>query len=343
MANDGVAGLSEKLIRCAYRVLLGREHESDSVVSDIERRTGGDPEAILATFVRAPEFQARHTNSPGGDFARIIHEGFIAQRGPVDTDVPPAVLEAMFARIRQQWKELGENEPHWSVFTDEMFRRGSFSQNAERFYSSGKDHAAMVDYIPARNGVAPRMGRCLELGCGVGRITRFLSERFDEVMAVDISPGNLTICENYLTENGVTNVRFRLLESPRDLSKMEMFDFFFSVIVLQHNPPPVQKYLLEQIMAHISLGGCALCQLPTFHAGYWFDSQEYLRSPSPPNMEMHVLPMVTVLSVLRRYGLAVKEVVMDGFTGMYGSHTFFAQKAAYSPCGNIGGTGCPEE
>ncbi len=42
-----------------------------------------------------------------------------------------------------------------------------------------------------RLGADPRGGRCVELGCGPGRMTGALAERFDEVLALDVSPAML--------------------------------------------------------------------------------------------------------------------------------------------------------
>ena len=42
-----------------------------------------------------------------------------------------------------------------------------------------------------RLGADPRGGRCVEVGCGPGRMTGALAERFDEVVALDVSPAML--------------------------------------------------------------------------------------------------------------------------------------------------------
>src|SRR6478735_10371022 len=42
-----------------------------------------------------------------------------------------------------------------------------------------------------RLGADPRGGVCVEVGCGPGRMTGALAERFDRVLALDVSPAML--------------------------------------------------------------------------------------------------------------------------------------------------------
>jgi hypothetical protein len=156
-------------------------------------------------------------------------------------------------------------------------------------------------------------------------VTRHLAERFDRVVAVEVSRPSLEISERILAEAGVTNVEFVLLESPDDVGKLPEHDFFFSTIVFQHNPPPIQKYVLDCVLAKIHPGGAVLAQIPTHTPDYAFSVANYLRSDAS-GMEMHCLPMPVVFALLARHGLMPREVLMDHWTGLYGSHTFFAVK-----------------
>src|SRR3989442_10706589 len=44
-----------------------------------------------------------------------------------------------------------------------------------------------------RLGADPRGRTCVEVGCGPGRMTRHLAQRFDRVVAVDVSPAMLRL------------------------------------------------------------------------------------------------------------------------------------------------------
>jgi hypothetical protein len=41
----------------------------------------------------------------------------------------------------------------------------------------------------------------------------------------------------------------------RQLAQIGGFDFFYSVIVLQHNPPPVIVHMLKTVFAQLNPGG----------------------------------------------------------------------------------------
>ena len=96
--------------------------------------------------------------------------------------------------------------------------------------------------------------------------------------------------------------------------------------MLQHNPPPVQKFILESAFYALRRYGCAIFQIPTFRKNYGFSIKTYLQSEAPV-MEMHALPMNVVFSIFDQCSLSCKEVVIDDATGDYGSYTFVAQKS----------------
>jgi 2-polyprenyl-3-methyl-5-hydroxy-6-metoxy-1,4-benzoquinol methylase len=312
--------MNEDLVRAAFRVLLGREPENPHVIAEITKDTDGDAERILASFSNSIEFKTRYLG-----FLDVISDGYAFPRRAVDTEVSQDVLEKIFMRIKEQWTKLGNSEPFYSVLTNNKFKSQNFQTNLNEFYESGRSICAMVDYFAARNGVTLTRGACIELGSGVGRVTRHLADRFDEVIAVDISEGNLRECRSYMQREGVKNVNYYLLTSPRDIENLPAASFFYSIIVLQHNPPPIQRYFLDIILSKLQRSACCLFQTPTNGINYGFDANCYLQS-EVPEMEVHCLPMHVIFSLFEKHGLTVKEVAMDSFTGAYGSHTFFAQK-----------------
>ena len=91
----------------------------------------------------------------------------------------------------------------------------------------------------------------------------------------------------------------------------------------------MQKFALKTILKKVNPGGIAYFQIPTHIPNYSFTAEEYLKD-TDDDMEMHALPMQEVFKLLRENGFSVLEVFQDHFTGMPGSHTFFAQKNATS-------------
>jgi hypothetical protein len=140
--------------------------------------------------------------------------------------------------------------------------------------------------------------------------------------------GNLAICGERLKREGLDNVRTVLISSPAEVAALPPYDFLFSTIVFQHNPPPVQRYLLDVLLSKIADRGGVLFQLPTHTPDYTFRVSDYLASP-PGVLEMHCLPMADVFKLLLKHHITPLEVLMDGWTGLYGSHTFFGMKTVF--------------
>jgi trans-aconitate methyltransferase len=108
------------------------------------------------------------------------------------------------------------------------------------------------------------------------------------------------------------------------------YDVLFSTIVFQHNPPPVQRFLLDRLLGKLNPGGAFFFQIPTHTPRYGFVADDYLASPMGV-MELHNLPMPDVFKILAHHRLTPLEVLMDIWTGLYGSHTFFGVKPTDAP------------
>lgn len=319
------SGLNAYDVHEAFNLILGRPPESEVTIVD-HLNAYDSREALWAGMLATEEFRDNGLRRPDIDalLMMAVRRSMRSNGSLIDHEVSRETLALLLERIRAQWTRLGETDPHWSVLVQREFRTNELTEVARRdFAQSGVEMADLIALFEERTGAPISRRVCLELGCGVGRITRHLADKFDRVVAVDISPGNLTVCENYLRAEGVTNVELRLISNPTDFGMLPDIDLFFSVIVLQHNPPPVQKFILQAVLQKVRPGGAALFQIPTTMADYRFDVAEYLDTPHP-TMEMHGLPTAIVLDTIRSAGLVVRDIAADPFIGIMGSNTFFA-------------------
>jgi len=118
----------------------------------------------------------------------------------------------------------------------------------DEFFLTGKHD---VDKLMAMaNWLEDEMkrGRLLEIGCGVGRMTRHFADHFDHVVGIDISP---TMIQRAGELNGhLANASFRV-NSGSDLADFETdsFDFVLSYIVFQHIPSEdiIAGYIAESL------------------------------------------------------------------------------------------------
>ncbi len=149
----------------------------------------------------------------------------------------------------------------WAVHSDPQ-RRGSWTP--EDFFATGEHEIATTMSGLEEHGLLPaRTGRALDFGCGLGRLTRALSSRFDEVVGVDTSRKMIADATRLNADRG--NCRFALNERS-DLEQLpsESFDLVLSFITLQHvsSRAAIRAYVREFVRV-TAPGGIVVFQLPT--------------------------------------------------------------------------------
>ena len=295
----------------AYRLMLGREPENEAAVDGF--MDTADLRALRERFMASAEYL--HAN-PSAEHQIGDHYGDPAQT--IDVEASPADRQAMFDRIGAAWAAFGETEPHWSVLVSDAFRQHNLAANIDVFYESGREDVAKLLAFAARAGASPGPStRALDFGCGVGRLTLALAERFESVVGIDISPGHLRLARERAVETAMKNVRFEQIRAVGDLARWEgAIDLVLSRIVLQHNPPPIMAALIEGLLRSLAPGGVAVLQLPTFIPGQDFTISSYLAN-AQPQMEMNALPQRHVFEIIERTGCRALEVREDNSIGTY--------------------------
>jgi SAM-dependent methyltransferase len=132
-----------------------------------------------------------------------------------------------------------------------------------------------------RLGADPRGGTCVEVGCGPGRMTKFLAERFDHVIAVDVSPAMLMQARTRVTAD---HVEFRLVAGDRlDGIENDIADVVVCYLVLQHLPDRnvIARYFAEFARV-LKPAGEAYVQLPVLDDGIRPRAWRALRSLAVP-------------------------------------------------------------
>jgi SAM-dependent methyltransferase len=117
-----------------------------------------------------------------------------------------------------------------------------------------------------RLGGDPRGGVCVEVGCGPGRMTGALAERFAEVLALDVSPAML---ERARAAVPATSVRFVAVSGERLDGLVDgVADTLVCYLVLQHLPSRrVVGSYLQEFARVLAPGGEAFVQVPVLASG----------------------------------------------------------------------------
>lgn len=249
----------------------------------------------------------------------------------LDLEVDPSLLVGLLAHVKDRRGYLGKTEPYWSILTARQFKDDAIGLRKEVFYNTGAADVALFKAAADRCGVSlPWYGTCLELGCGVGRITPWLRGTFDNVVGADISSTHLTLAEQHIRNGRYKGIDLLLLERLDSLQQLQPYDCFFSFIALQHNPPPLICWWLRGMLEKLKPGGVGFFQLPVFARDYNFVAVDYLQNPPPRGeIEVHCLPLETVYSLLREAGCDLLDVREHDCLGPYPnwvSKTFLVRK-----------------
>jgi SAM-dependent methyltransferase len=165
---------------------------------------------------------------------------------------------------QKSWDDLARIDPRWAVLSVPSLRFGGWETEsmAYEFLRTGKEEVDHVLRVASQFGTPMECRRALDFGCGVGRMTSALSERFDSCVGVDIS-GEMI---QYAIELNVdrTNCEFRRVRDENlAMFASEHFDLVLAELVLQHMPSSrTATTYVEEFLRVLRPGGIAIFQLP---------------------------------------------------------------------------------
>lgn len=141
--------------------------------------------------------------------------------------------------IKSFWNRAAEENPYWYVSS-----YGSYDarRNLDEFWASGQ--AIWADIKRATGYVPSRSDTVIEIGCGVGRLTRAISPEVGQVTALDISVKMLDIARQAEIHNADFRVAdgFALTGIPDRSANLSL-----AYCVFQHLPShaALKSYLVE--------------------------------------------------------------------------------------------------
>jgi SAM-dependent methyltransferase len=141
--------------------------------------------------------------------------------------------------------------------------------DVEGFFELG-EHFASVLVDPELRDVT--RGRALDLGCGLGRLTRALAHRFDEVVGVDVSTEMVRRAGELHPEQEFPNVTFQATDGVHLPLEADSVDFVFSYEVFQHLPTrEVMRQNLAEVARVLRDDGLALIHVhrAPWPGAYW--------------------------------------------------------------------------
>ncbi len=248
-------------------------------------------------------------------------------------------------QLKDNWEKLAQADAMWAVLTEQHAIDGGWDRQA--FFRTGKEEVQKIFERIDLLGLQVRTERAFDFGCGLGRLTQGLGQRFDQVTGVDISNTMLAQAKNFAHQQApkysfVSNEDF--FDGQKDL-----YDFGLSLITLQHVPPDDAKDYLRFFFDKLKPGGTLVFQLPAYpkgkealfqwlrhswlknvHLTYLRLKQKWLKDDFLTKqmlMEMHGIARDKLSEYLEQIGYRIIEIKEDRSAGPYWqSYLYIVQK-----------------
>lgn len=162
------------------------------------------------------------------------------------------------SKVDRDWENFAKISPYFGVVTWDEFKPENLTdETLNGFFETGeKVIATVVEDIRQHLDKDFQPRRCLDFGCGVGRLVIPLARRFERVVGVDISETMMEEAAANCRKRGLSNVEF--VQSDDELTKVTgKFDFIHSYIVLQHIPARRGERLLRRMIDLLNDDGIA--------------------------------------------------------------------------------------
>ena len=137
----------------------------------------------------------------------------------------------------------------------------------DEFWASGsellEDKLLTLDGM----GIHPTRDFAVDLGCGVGRVTRSLANHFESVLGLDVSPAMVELARDNLADR--PTVTIELMDGESIPLPDGSVDFVWSWAVFQHLPyNSLMERMLDEVSRILKPGGVLLLEVPTLTGTY---------------------------------------------------------------------------
>lgn len=161
---------------------------------------------------------------------------------------------------QKKWDQLAQNDIYQAIWCPKGGLNSNWDEAAKECLE------IILQNIPLET-----TWKTLELGCGIGRLTKLMAFKCKQVVGVDFSPEMIEQGKLYLAS--IPNVSL-FINNGKDLKLFQdnSFDFLYSMITLQHIPSLaiIENYILE-IERVLKPGGFTKLQT---HQGNSFKNSE---------------------------------------------------------------------
>jgi 2-polyprenyl-3-methyl-5-hydroxy-6-metoxy-1,4-benzoquinol methylase len=219
--------------------------------------------------------------------------------------------------MNKNWTSLGKQDPLWAILSDPQ-KKGNRWQKDEFFEAGRQDIERLLKKLES-SGFSISFGKALDFGCGVGRLTQALAEKFESVDGVDIASSMINSAGQFNRFPG--RVAYHL-NTRGDLSifPSNQYDFICSMVVLIHIPHKLQQSYLNDFLRMLKPGGIAYFEscntqgwrnvVPDWAADFY----RKFKHKGKPFIPMYGIPIEEVHKIVRDAGGTVVKYESYPFT-----------------------------
>ncbi|MCC6162620.1 MAG: class I SAM-dependent methyltransferase [Acidobacteria bacterium] len=163
-------------------------------------------------------------------------------------------------QLQWHWDTFGRQDPFWAILTDPARRGNRWSP--EEFFETGRvEIAELLDRAP-QLGVPCEWRRAMDFGCGAGRLTQALADRFDTVLGVDLAPAMIALARTHNRHGD--RCTYEVNDEP-NLSRWsdDTFDLIQTSRTLQHIDPRYSTEYVREFVRLLAPGGYLSFDLPS--------------------------------------------------------------------------------
>lgn len=220
--------------------------------------------------------------------------------------------------LRDRWDGRARANPMYYIHADRT------DWSPLDFLASGEsDVARLVDPVLPQLPAPAATLTALDIGCGLGRLTRALATRFAQVEGIDIAPAMIAQAQAF-DPPPPANVRYQVCDGSGAIPlPAGAFGFVFSYIVFQHVPTQriIENYLRE-IARVLQPGGIAQLHintrtrparerlrigLPPSHRVPWLHRKLKIQWQAHSSMGV-VIPARACRALVARHGLHLEQL-----------------------------------
>ena len=237
-------------------------------------------------------------------------------------------------KLKYNWEALGQSDPYWAILTDPAKINNQW--DLTDFFATGiREVQDIITYTSDLKNIP--MGRALDFGCGVGRLSQALCQHFDQVIGVDIAQSMIDQAQTLNRFGG----RCRYICNPHDhlhFIPSDHMDFIYSSITLQHMPTALAKKYITDLIRILKPNGVLAFRLPakppwpyrwlhTLIGRRGFNQIRKYKYGKRHVIEMYWTPKSTVLNWISRSQGTLLTTKSDHMVGhLWESHIYFVSK-----------------